>query len=73
MAKVIIECKTNGEALNLLSNLLFTINEAKFQAFKNYVEAMDRREFDKADFYGAEYKKAVALAKQIRNLARVEF
>lgn len=73
MAKLIIEVKTNGEAFNLLSNLLYVINEAKYQTFKDYIEAMDRREFDKADFYGAEHKKMVALSKQIRNLARVEF
>lgn len=73
MAKLIFECETSGDALNLLSNLLYTIDEAKHQAFKDYIEAIDRREFDKADFYGAEYKKAVALSKQIRTRARAEF
>lgn len=73
MTKLIIECETNGDAFNLLSNILYTIDEAKHQAFKDYVEAMDRREFDKADFYGTEYKKAVTLSKQIRTRARVEF
>ena len=72
MSKVIIECKTNGDAFNLISELIYTINEAKHQAFRDYVEAMDRREFDKAEFYSNEYKKLIALGKKIRNLARVE-
>lgn len=73
MAKLIIECKTNGDAFNLLSNLLYTISETRYQAFKNYIEAMDRGESDKADFYDNEYKKLQNLSKQIRNCARVEF
>ena len=73
MTKLIIDCKTYGEAINLLSNLLYTIVEARYKAFKDYNEAMERREFDIADFYSAEYKKAVALSKQIRTRARVEF
>lgn len=73
MAKVIIECETNGEALNLISELIYTINEAKFQSFKDYVESVDRRELDKADFYGDEYKRRKEFIRQIRNRARVEF
>lgn len=73
MAKLIIECNTNREAFELLTNLIYTINEAKHKAFKDYLDAMDRREFDKADFYGNEYKKCMALRKQITNFARVEF
>lgn len=72
MTKLIIECETTGDAFNLLNNLLYTINEAKHKAFKDYLDAMDRRDFDKADFYGNEYKKCMALRKQITNFARVE-
>lgn len=73
MAKVIIECPTNGEAFNLISGLIYAINEAKFQAFKDYVKSVDRKEPDKADFYGDEYRRLKELGRKIRNLARVEF
>lgn len=72
MAKIIIECNTNGEAFEILENLLYTINEAKFQAFKNLIEEARRKDYEKIDFYSGEFKKFKDLGKQIRDRARVE-
>lgn len=73
MAKIIIECNTNGEAFEILDNILYTINKAKAQAFKEFVDETSRKDFEKADFYYSEFKKFKELSRQIRNRARVEF
>lgn len=72
MAKVIIECNTNGEAFELLNNLLYAANETKIQAYKDYVDELDRVGHKNADFYAARYRKFKELGRQIANHARVE-
>lgn len=74
MAKVIVECNTNGEAFELLENILYAINEAKFQAFKDLLDEAERKDPDpkKVDFYSSELKKFKKLGRQIRGCARVE-
>ena len=72
MVKVIIECDTNGEAFALVHDLLYAANEAKFQSYKDQVEAIDRGELEKANFYAAKFKRFGKLSRQIASRARVE-
>lgn len=72
MAKLIIECNTNGEAFEVLENILCAIGESKFQAFKNSLNEAEREDFEKAIFYNREFKKLEKLGRQIKNHARVE-
>ena len=72
MAKVIIECITNGEAFELVNNLLYAANEAKFHSFKDYINSLDRGELENADICASEYKKFKELSRQIASRARVE-
>lgn len=69
MAKLIIECNTNGEAFELINNLLYAINEAKWQAYKDF---LDSKEPDESYFFANEYRKFKELGRQISNRARVE-
>lgn len=73
MAKLIIECNTNGEAFSLLKNILCAIGEAKLEAFKDFLDAEERKDFEKSDFYIDEFKKLKNLGRQIKNHARIEF
>lgn len=70
MAKVIIECKTNGEAFGLVNNIIYAVNEAKFQACRDF---LDSKEAEKCKFFAAEYEKFKELSRQIASRARVEF
>lgn len=72
MAKLIIECSTNGEALELLENILCAIKEAELQSFKDLLVETERKDFEKADFYNDEFNKFRKLGRQIRDRARVE-
>lgn len=78
MAKIIIECNTNGEAIELgeafeiLENVLYAIGEAKLEAFKDFLDAAERKDFEKADFYDSRFKKFKKLGRQIKDYVRVE-
>lgn len=72
MAKLIIECNTNGEAFEVLENILYAINEAKFHAFKGLLDGAESKDSEKVDFHNSELKKIEKLGRQIRDYAKVE-
>ena len=73
MAKVIIECNTIGEGFTLVYDLLCAADEAKLQSYKDQIEATDRGELRKSEFYAAKHERFEKLIRQIANHARVEF
>lgn len=72
MSKLIIECNNNGEAFELLAKIQYAIGEAKVQAFKDFLDAVERKDLEKANFYNNEFDKFKKLGRQIRNCAKVE-